>query len=224
MPTAGASAGPPRPTRYGQAPLPATFDDAANAGLPLDATQVAAEARSRATTDVARRIAVPRLIREAIDRGWWSPARRTILDDAEHCRRPASVRRAVLPRIEPDVWARLTLAPRVDRAGRSRRRAISLVARGRSADGAAVAAAVEGDDVVGLAITRHADDAARSDLLAVGVAPAWRRRGLATQLLATRMGATRPGDVDHEAVMTVAERDPVEPLESRCASPSPVEC
>ncbi len=67
--------------------------------------------------------------------------------------------------------------------------------------------------IVGLAITRHADDAARSDLLALGVAPAWRQRGLAARLLATRLEWTRPGDVDHEALITVAERDPFEPLD-----------
>src|SRR4029079_11172863 len=57
--------------RYGQAPLPPTFTDAPNAGLPLDAAQLEAETRSRATTDVARRLAIPRLVREAVDRGWW---------------------------------------------------------------------------------------------------------------------------------------------------------
>jgi len=117
----------------------------------------------------------------------------------------------VLPRVEPDVWERLTLAPRVippvDTAA-----AHSLVLAAIR-DGAAVAAALEGTTVIGLAITRHADDAARSDLLALGVAPAWRRQGLAARLLARRMEWTRPGDVDHEALITVAERDPFEPLD-----------
>jgi GNAT superfamily N-acetyltransferase len=80
-------------------------------------------------------------------------------------------------------------------------------------NGAAVAAALEGTTVVGLAITRHADDAARTDLLALGVAPAWRRRGLATRLLAQRLEWARPGDTDHDALITVAERDPFEPLD-----------
>ncbi len=80
-------------------------------------------------------------------------------------------------------------------------------------DGAAVTAAVDGAAVVGLAITRRADDAARSDLLALGVAPAWRRRGLGRRLLAEGLAWTRPGDVDHEALVTVAERDPFEPLD-----------
>jgi GNAT superfamily N-acetyltransferase len=116
-----------------------------------------------------------------------------------------------MPRVEPDVWERLTLAPRVvppaDPAA-----AHSLI-RAAIRDGASVAAALEGTTVIGLAMTRHADDAARSDILALGVAPAWRRRGLATRLLATRMEWTRPGDVDHEALITVAERDPFDPLD-----------
>ena len=196
--------------RYGQAPLPETFDDRSNAGLPLDATQLAAEARSRAIADLARRIVVPRLLREAVDRGWWAP-----LDPPSSTMPEQATPRVgsptVMPRVEPDVWGRLTLAPGVI-APADHRAAHSLVLAAIR-DGAAVAAAIEGTTVVGVAITRHADDAPRSDLLALGVGPTWRRRGLATKLLSTRTAWTRPGDVDHEALVTVAERDPFEPLD-----------
>ncbi len=196
--------------RYGQAPLPVTFEDAANAGLPLDATQLATEARSRSTAELVRRLVVPRLVREAVDRGWWrsmgEPASTMSAEPTPGVGKPA-----VLPRVEADVWARLTLAPRVVApADAASGHAIVLAA---IQNGAAVTAAVEGTVIVGLAITRHADDAARSDLLALGVAPAWRQRGLAARLLATRLEWTRPGDVDHEALITVAERDPFEPLD-----------
>ena len=80
-------------------------------------------------------------------------------------------------------------------------------------DRAAITAALEGTTVIGLVITRHADDAPRSDLLALGVAPDWRRQGLATRLLTTRLESSRPGDMDHEALITVGERDPLEPLD-----------
>jgi acetoin utilization protein AcuC len=196
--------------RYGQAPLPATFDDAHNAGLALDATQLAAEARTRTTTDIVRRIAVPRLVREAADRGWWAPLGE-LASSMPAGATPGVGAPAVLARLEPHVWERLTLAPRViPPADPAAAHALVLAA---IRDGAGVAAALEGTTVVGLAITRHADDAARTDLLGLGVAPAWRRRGLATRLLAARMDASRPGDVDHQAVITVAERDPVEPLD-----------
>jgi acetoin utilization protein AcuC len=196
--------------RYGQAPLPLTFEDPANAGLPLNATQQAAEARSRLTAELARRVAVPRLVREAVDRGWWSPLGEAASTMPE-APMPGVGVPAVLPRVEPDVWARLTLAPRVvapaDPVGGH---AIVLAA---IRDGAGVSAAVDGTTVVGVVVDHHADDAARSDLLGLGVAPAWRRRGLAARLLATRLEWTRAGDVDHEALVTVAERDPVEPLD-----------
>lgn len=196
--------------RYGQAPLPTTFTDAPNAGLPLDAAQLEAEIRSGASAELSRRLAVPRLAREAADRGWWRPLDTTTSTMPEAA---ALVDGAltILPRVEPDVWARLTLAPRVVApADPASGHAIALAAL---QDGAAVTAAIVGTVVVGVAITRRADDAARSDLLALGVAPGWRRRGLATRLLATRLEWTRPGDVDHEALVTVAERDPIEPLD-----------
>jgi acetoin utilization protein AcuC len=195
--------------RYGQAPLPETFEDLPNAGLPLDAAQLAAEERSRVTADLVRRLVVPRLVREAIDRGWWRPAEEVpLMPDAPT---PGVGAPAILPRVEADVWARLTLAARVvppmdANVGHA-------IVGAAIRDGAAVTAAVEGTTVVGLAITRHADDAARSDLLALGIAPDWRRRGLATAILAKRLEWTRPGDVDHEALVTVAERDPIEPLD-----------
>jgi acetoin utilization protein AcuC len=203
--------------RYGQAPLPLAFEDAANAGLPLDEAQLAAEDRSRSTADLARRLVVPRLVREAVDRGWWHPlgeAPASMPETASampEAPTPGVGAPAILPRVEPDVWARLTLASRVVAPADPRSGHSIVLAAIR--DGAAVAAALEGTTVVGLAITRHADDAARDDLLALGVAPDWRRRGLAARLLATRLEWTRPGDVDHEAMITVAERDPIQPLE-----------
>ena len=59
--------------RYGQAPLPLTFDDAPNAGLEKDPSQTAAETRSLETAALVRRLVVPRLLQVARDRGWWDP-------------------------------------------------------------------------------------------------------------------------------------------------------
>ena len=53
--------------RYGQSPLPWTFEDAPNAGQPIDAAQLAAEERSRETVGLVRRIVLPRLLSEAPD-------------------------------------------------------------------------------------------------------------------------------------------------------------
>ena len=195
--------------RYGQAPPPARFIDDANAGLPLDGAQLAAEESSRATAAVVRRVVVPRLVREAVDRGWWDPLGPPAAMPATPT--PGVGRPAILPRVEPDVWDRLTLAPRVVPPLDAAAGHAILLAAVR--DGTALTAAVEGTTVVGVVATRHADDAARTDLLAMGVAPEWRRQGLATRLLQARLEWTRPGDTDHEALVTVAERDPLDPLD-----------
>ena len=80
-------------------------------------------------------------------------------------------------------------------------------------DGASVSAAVEGTLVVGLAIAGPTDDHGRREILAVGVAPAFRQRGLAAALLEACVTAGRPGDTEYTADVTLAERDPVEPLD-----------
>ena len=80
-------------------------------------------------------------------------------------------------------------------------------------DGALVTAALEGTLVVGVALALPASDAARRDLFALGVAPAFRRQGLGTTILAASIAVGRPGDTSHEAEVTLAERDPVEPLD-----------
>ena len=98
--------------RYGQAPLPTTFDDPPNAGIELDASQAAAEAHSLATVAVVRRLVVRRLLQVARDRGWWDPVE------------PAPARQAVavpsgssdpamLGTVDALQWSRLHLMPRV---------------------------------------------------------------------------------------------------------------
>jgi ribosomal protein S18 acetylase RimI-like enzyme len=119
----------------------------------------------------------------------------------------------VLARVERDTWSRLTLAPWViPPAAPSDGHALVAAAL---ADGARVTAAVVGSSVVGLVASRHADDAARSDMLAVGVAPHHRRLGLATAMLRTHIETMRPGDVDLAAEVTLAERDPSDPIAVR---------
>ncbi|MBA3236054.1 MAG: acetoin utilization protein AcuC, partial [Chloroflexi bacterium] len=58
--------------RFGQSPIPARFNDLPNAGLPVDDTQTSADTRSTTTVELVRRLVVPRLLREARDRGWWA--------------------------------------------------------------------------------------------------------------------------------------------------------
>jgi acetoin utilization protein AcuC len=196
--------------RFGQTPLPERFIDAPNAGLPQDADQEASDARAVATTGLVRRVLVPRLLREATDRGWWDPlASPTPAMPASA--EPGVGAPAVLPVVEPHVWARLTLAPWViSPADPGTSHAIVAAAIG---DRARVSAAIEGTTVVGLAVSRWADDAPRDDLLALGVAPAWRRQGLGGRLLEANLSAVRPHDVEHVAEITLADRDWRVPLD-----------
>ena len=173
---------------------------------------MAAETHSRETTALVRRLVVPRLLREARDRGWWDPFGAGIA-------RPG-------PRPEPAVAAhaddrrvgrrmppgtRLTLSPGVI-APASAADGHALVAAGLR-DGLRATVAVAGTTVVGAALSRRADGATRSDLLVLGVAPDWRRRGLGGAVLAAHIEALDAADGDLAAEVTVAERDPLDPLD-----------
>jgi ribosomal protein S18 acetylase RimI-like enzyme len=114
----------------------------------------------------------------------------------------------ILPSVDVDTWARLTLQPRVV-APADPASAHDLIAAGLlSADPARVSAAVVGTSVVGLAASAPADprDGAM-ELLGLGVAPAFRRQGLAGRLLAEHAVSGTLASV------TLAERDVVEPLD-----------
>jgi ribosomal protein S18 acetylase RimI-like enzyme len=76
-------------------------------------------------------------------------------------------------------------------------------------DGAAVSAAIAGGTVVALALS--ASGGGGHELLALGVAPAHRRKGLGARLLADHLAALQSG-ATVSATITVAERDPIEPL------------
>jgi ribosomal protein S18 acetylase RimI-like enzyme len=75
-----------------------------------------------------------------------------------------------------------------------------------------VSVAVVEDRVIGAAVSRMERGDARSELLALGVAPGWRRQGLAGRLLAAHVGAL-PAGTDVAVEFTVAERDPIESLD-----------
>jgi len=190
---------------YGQAPLPERFDDEPNAGIPHDLTQEASEQRALALAAIHRSVVLPRLLQVAIEKGWWSP-----LASAEA--QPASAADAtgeptIMPTVDAETWSRLTLLPRVIAPADPVLGHRLVAAALRDGGSAIVSAAVAGSDVVGLAVSAPADptDGTR-ELLALGVAPDHRRRGIATALLKVH---ALSGSF---AVVTLAERDPIDPL------------
>ena len=200
-------------SRYGQVPLPRAFTDPPNAGASRDAAQEAAEERSAATADLVRRLVVPRVLRTARDRGWWDPLGEPAAagSPTAHVATPGAGAPVVISSIDGARWARLALAAGVI-APADPSVGHAIVAAGLR-DGLRATVAVEDTTIVGAALSHHADGAARAELLGLGVAPAWRRQGLAGRLLSAHLDAMRPGDVDLVAEVTMAERDPLDPLD-----------
>jgi ribosomal protein S18 acetylase RimI-like enzyme len=67
--------------------------------------------------------------------------------------------------------------------------------------------------VVGAGVSRAADGQGPATLLALGVAPERRRKGLATRLLRTHVSAAGSDAAGLATEVTVAERNPYEPLD-----------
>ena len=204
---------------FGMPGMPSRFLDAPNAGRPVETTQAAAEERSLAMLERVRRTVLPCLVREAEERGWWRPglrwAGREVAPEVGAAvpvvpaPRVVAASAAVVRALAPGDLDRLALAPRTvppfDPAdGRS------LLA-GALAGGARVIAAVAGSTIVGVAVSAPSAERASETLLTVGVAPAWRRAGLAAGLLHALV-AGRPAGFTMEVRFGVAERDVVEPL------------
>ena len=201
--------------RYGQSPLPTTFEDSPNAGEAVDGSQEAAEARSRETAAAVLDAVVPGLLVAGVRRGWWSPGGPTPDGDAPGAAEGSTP--IVRDSVDGSTWARLALAPRVIPPADPREgHGLVAAALADASSAAVVTAAVAGDVVVGLCLSSRGSIGGsadgRRDIIALGVAPAYRRRGLAGSLLARHV-ATVGDRATVGAVWTVAERDPFEPLD-----------
>ena len=194
--------------RHAQAPLPERFADEPNAGMPGSELQRLAEARSLATLDEVRALALPRLLVVAEEHGWWDPWRPVPTTAA-----PAGIAQDGAPAAEPTIidldlaiLDRLTLAhramPPFDPAIARRLLGAAIGA------GARASAAVAGDRLVGVAISGPlVQPGGMAELLWIGLAPAFRRRGIGSALLARLAGGRRLA-----SRIGVADRDVVEPL------------
>jgi acetoin utilization protein AcuC len=185
---------------FGTPGMPPTFEDAPNAGRPVGAEQAAAEAESLEILDRVRAVVLPRLLREAEDRGWWS-------DESPLAGGPfaASDATPTVGTLSATDLAGLRLGPRTIAPFDPLAGHAILVAAAR--DGARIVGAVSGSTLVGVAVA-----GVDGDVLAFGVAPAFRRRGLGAALLRSLVDG-RPDGTGMTATIGVAERDWVEPLD-----------
>ncbi|HEX8940098.1 MAG TPA: acetoin utilization protein AcuC [Candidatus Limnocylindrales bacterium] len=225
--------------RYGQAPLPEYFDDLPGTAGSSSGRELAAS-RDATTVALVRAAAVPALLRVAEPRGWWSPldgaaadggATDPAVDEAgsESRREPELVDPLTPEHLDRLRLARWTIAPADPADGRRLLQAALL-------DGATAVGAVAGSVLVGVAVLapagRPAGDggAASSEpgrdpltwaaalpagtdlLVALGVAPEYRGRGLGRRLLRALVAAPARRTRQVVALVTAAERDPSAPL------------
>ncbi len=205
--------------RFGTPGMPTRYLDAPNAGMAVDAGQASADGRSLAMLERVRTVVLPRLVREAGDRGWWRPrltwAGRPVAAGAGPVlprvtagmadRAAPAIRFLAAADLDRLVLAPRTISPFDPDDGRS------LLAAALGA-GARAIAAIAGDAIVGLAMAGPStNEPTMESVLALGVARDWRRAGLATALLRCLVDGRPPG-TGMEALAGVAERDVVEPL------------
>ena len=204
---------------FGTPGMPSTFLDAPNAGQPVGTQQVVANEASLDTLARVRRMAVPAIVREAEDRGWWRPsltwAGSVVLEGTPPAGAPAGpsavVGSPVVRSLGAAELASLRLAPRTIPPF-DPEDAMALL-RAAAAGGARVVGAVAGGVLAGVAVAVAADGASGEEtLLAVGVEPSSRGAGVGRALLATLVDG-RPAGATIRAHVCVAERDVVEPLD-----------
>jgi ribosomal protein S18 acetylase RimI-like enzyme len=186
--------------------LPAAFDDPPNMDELVSGSQASAERQSLATARAVRSVVVPRLVVEAVDRGWWRPFDAPP-EEAAFDVPPADASATILRDVDSATWAALIVAARV--VAPADPRDVHVIVQAALAAQASISAAVVGATVVGLVLSVPGDGG--RELLALGVAPAQRRRGLGTALLEAHIANLSDGE-GVTATFGVAERDPVDPL------------
>jgi ribosomal protein S18 acetylase RimI-like enzyme len=196
--------------------LPATFLDEMNAGIEISDAQGRAERASAERAIAVREVVVPRLVREAWERGWWRPELPWPgVGEGSSGGGQVAGAGGGSPTIVTSIDAATLRGSRLASGVASPAdpaEARALLVAALEDQGTLVTAAVEGDVVVGAAVSATVDgDPGRRALLALGVAPGYRRGGLAGRLLAEHL-ALEPA-VSWEATVTVAERDWVDPLD-----------
>jgi GNAT superfamily N-acetyltransferase len=200
--------------RWGDSPLPTGFED--DAGLPAGrAVNPAAADGDERTVSLVRTIMVPALLRVAEREGWWR-------FDGERRSSPASAAPAAeappaVPGAAPTIVAltsplldRVTLAARTI-APADAGDGLALLRAAVSGDAIATGAVI-GEWLVGVALAAPGSPHGEDELVALGVAPGWRRHGLATVLLRALVEEQDRRGRALGVLHTAADRDPFEPL------------
>jgi acetoin utilization protein AcuC len=195
--------------RYGQSPLPMTFDDRPNAGERIDDRSHGADNQSSMRAATISTVVTPAFLLEARSRGWWDPF---ALPPAQVVVADGQGQPTILDPLSADALERLGLAARtIPPADPAEGRAILAAAMNGAQPRPVVVVAVDDAVIVGVAVAAPRTHGHPPAVVALGVAPAYRRRGLATRLLATLVDRVVGGALD--AMVTVAERDPIDPLD-----------
>jgi GNAT superfamily N-acetyltransferase len=205
-------------SRWDDSQLPDEFEDGPEAdgmvGAPAGYRAEAAAEEAKTTVRLVRTVLMPALLSVAGDRGWW----RFDGPLPESLTRAGPAAEAPLARGEPTVLAplttktldRLSLAPRViapvDTA------AAAAILRAAFLDGAVAAGAVIGEWLVGVALAVPGEVEGVDRLVALGVAPEWRKGGIATALLRALVEEQDRRGRALVALHSAAERDPIDPL------------
>jgi acetoin utilization protein AcuC len=203
----------------GEDPLPVGFED--EAGIPPErSVDPAAASTAERTVERVRALVVPALLRSAEARGWWAaegsgsaPLRRTASgDDGRAVDAGAGGGRAAKV-VEPLTVEMLDrLRPVVRSIAPADAGEAMTLLRAALLDGAVAAGAVAGEWLVGVALTAPGPPDGVDELVALGVAPEWRREGIATALLRAVVARQDSRGRALVALHTAAERDPVDPL------------
>jgi acetoin utilization protein AcuC len=210
--------------RWDGGPLPEGFEDAPGLTSGSSASLESAERTGR-TVSLVRTVLVPALLDAAERRGWrrfdemaMDPAMRAApAAEAPPARRVAtggattdrSTPTLVAP-LTPAALDSLTLAPRA--IAPADPTVAMAILRAALSDGATATGAVSGEWLVGVALAAPAPLDGVGRLVALGVAPEWRRGGLAMALLRALVSEVVRGGRALVALHTAADRDPIDPL------------
>ena len=208
--------------RRSDGPLPARFDDPPNAGFGRGPSQDAAALEALVTLERVRALVVPRLLVVAEARGWWDPARTTPVrsDDPAAGAGPTAADVRGSPTVivlDAAALHRLRLAPRTI-APADPDQAMSILSQAVQAGSTAIGA-VDGEVLVGVAVLVSevagrdvVGPSPEDELVALGVAPDWRRRGLAASLLDAVVADAEGRGVGLGVRICAGERDVVAPF------------